>query len=296
MARINRAIELLARGEVLYYTSPGELTYENGRAQAATWADFLLVDFEHYAFDVVGLTAFMRGLVDGGPLPDGFRTPTVIATLPANCRTRAEVEANAWQIRQVLSAGVHGVLHTHAHSPEAVRAFVEHCRYPFQTTGVGEGLERGERGSGGQARPAEIWGVEVHGYLRIADPWPLNPEGELLLGLKMEDRQAVANARAIASVPGIAFAEWGPGDMGMAYGYLDAHDPPYPPELDAARRTIKAACDAAGLAFLCSWNDPNRTTEENIRTLLADGVRIISGAGEEAARIGRAITGREMRA
>jgi 4-hydroxy-2-oxoheptanedioate aldolase len=290
MARVNRAIELLARDEVLYYTSPGELSYENGRAQASTWADFLMVDFEHHAFDPVGLTAFMRGLVDGGPLPDGFRTPTVIATLPSNCRSAEEVRANAWQIRQVLSAGVHGILHTHARSADAVRAFVEHCRYPFQTCGVGEGLGRGERGSGGQQRPAEIWGVDVHDYLQIADPWPLNPEGELLLGLKMEDRQAVANAREIASVPGIAFAEWGPGDMGMAYGYLDAHDPPYPPEMDAARRTIKAACDAAGLAFLCSWNDPNRTTEENIRHLLADGVRIISGAGEEAARIGRAIS------
>jgi 4-hydroxy-2-oxoheptanedioate aldolase len=290
MARINRAIDLLARGEALYYTSPGELSYENGQAQAATWADFLLVDFEHHAFDVVGLTAFMRGLAAGGPLPDGFRTPTVIATLPSNCRTVAEVEANAWQIRQVLSAGVHGVLHTHARSASAVRAFVEHCRYPFQTLGVGEGLGRGERGSGGQQRPAEIWGVDVHEYLRIADPWPLNPEGELLLGLKMEDRQAVEHADEIASVPGIAFAEWGPGDMGMAYGYSDAHDPPYPPDMDEARRTIKAACDANGLAFLCSWNDPSQMTAENVRHLLDDGVRIISGAGEEAAQVGRAMT------
>jgi 4-hydroxy-2-oxoheptanedioate aldolase len=289
MARINRAIELLERGEVLYYTGAGELSYENGRAQAATWADFLLVDFEHHAFDPLGLTAFMRGLVDGGPLPSGHRAPTVIATLPSNCRTVAEVEANAWQIRQVLTAGVHGVLHTHARRADAVRAFVEHCRYPFRTGD--DGLGEGQRGSGGQQRPAGIWGVSVEEYLQLADPWPLNPEGELLLGLKMEDRQAVANARAIAAVPGIAFAEWGPGDMGMAYGYSDAHDPPYPPEMEAARRTIKAACDASGLAFLCSWNDPNQTTEQNVRKLLDDGVRIISGAGEEAARIGRAITG-----
>jgi 4-hydroxy-2-oxoheptanedioate aldolase len=287
MARVNRAIELLVRGEVIYYTGAGELSYENGLAQAATWADFLMVDFEHHAFDPVGLTAFMRGLVDGGPLPGGHCTPAVIATLPSNCRTVAEVEANAWQIRQVLTAGVHGVLHTHARRADAVRAFVEHCRYPFRS---GDGLGEGQRGSGGQQRSAEIWGVSVEEYLQLADPWPLNPEGELLLGLKMEDRQAVANAREIAAVPGIAFAEWGPGDMGMAYGYADAHDPPYPPEMDAARRTIKAACDAFGLAFLCSWNDPNQTVEQNVRTLLADGVRIISGGGEETARIGRSIT------
>ena len=51
-------------------------------------------------------------------------------------------------------------------------------------------------------------------------------------------------------MPGIAFAEWGPGDMGMAFGHKDAHDPPYPPEMLAARARVKAACDAAGVAFL----------------------------------------------
>ena len=38
-----------------------------------------------------------------------------------------------------------------------------------------------------------------------------------------------------------------PGDMGISFGYPDAHDPPYPPELEAARQTIKEACDAAGI-------------------------------------------------
>lgn len=290
MPRLNRAIDLLERGEVLYYTAPGPLTYENGRDQATTWADILLVDFEHLAFDVVGLTAFMHGLVDGGPTPDGYRTPTVITTLPSNCRTVEEVQANAWQIRQVLTAGVHGVLHTHARRADAVRAFVEHCRYPFAAHG-GNGLSEGQRGAGGQQFAAELWGVPVWEYLRMADPWPLSPAGELLLGLKLEDRECVANVDEIAAVPGIAFAEWGPGDMGMSFGLPDAHDPPYPPEMLAAAEAVKAACDANGLAFLSSWNDPNQTIEENLRHLFEWGVRIISPGpqGEEWARIGRGL-------
>ena len=76
-----------------------------------------------------------------------------------------------------------------------------------------------------------------------------------MLGLKLEDRACIDTAHASASVPGIAFAEWGPGDMGMSFGYPDAHDPPYPPEIEQARHAVKAACDAAGLHFLSAWNE-----------------------------------------
>jgi 4-hydroxy-2-oxoheptanedioate aldolase len=316
MPRINRAIDRLVEGAVLFYTDPGDLTYENGRRQAETWADFLLVDFEHAPFDVVGLTAFMRGLVDGGPTPDDYRTPPVITTLPSNCRTVAEVRANAWQVRQVLTAGVHGILHTHARRADAVAAFVEECRYPTQGLRTRDGrpgarhevssdqspvpdlqsLGPGQRGAGGQQRAAAIWGVPAAEYVRLADPWPLNVDGALLLGVKIEDRECLAHAREVAAVPGLAFAEWGPGDMGISFGYADAHDPPYPPELEAARLAIKAACDEHGLMFLSSWNDRRRTIEENVRFLLDWGVRIISPgaagpAGEEWARAGRRIAG-----
>jgi 4-hydroxy-2-oxoheptanedioate aldolase len=290
---INRVIDLFEAGEPAYYTGTGELTYENGIKQASTWADFMITDFEHHAFDILGLTAFMKGLVDGGPTKSGHRTPTVISTLPSNCRTVAEMRANAWQVRQVLSAGVHGILHTHARQADAVRAFIEECRYPFHKNGR-EGLGEGQRGAGGQGRPAEIWGISPQCYTEIADPWPLNPEGELLLGLKLENQESMVNADAICRVPGLGFAEWGPGDMGMSFGNPDAHDPPYPEDMDRARLMIKDACDANGVKFLSSWNDPNKSHEENIQTLLDWGVAIISGGGEEKAQAGRKMTNRQM--
>ena len=292
--RINRCIELLEQGQPLYYTATGPLTYENGKEQAKTWADFLITDFEHYPFDVLGLREFMRGLVDGGPTNSGHRTPTVISSLPSNARTVDEVRTNAWQVRQVLSTGVHGILHTHARQADAVKAFIEECRYPFQTAGLDRGLMQGQRGAGGQGYPAEIWGITGQEYVKIADPWPLNPDGELLLGLKIEDRECVANAEYICKVPGLAFAEWGPGDMGMSYGYADAHDPPYPQELELARNTIKKAVDDNGMAWLSSWNDPDKDDEGNVRFLLDWGTKILSGAGEKRAAIGRKITGRTM--
>jgi hypothetical protein len=59
--------------------------------------------------------------------------------------------------------------------------------------------------------------------------------------------------------------------------------------MEDARQRVKAACDAAGIAFLSSWNDPNQTIEQNVRFLLDWGVRIISPGpdGAEWARVGR---------
>ncbi|HXB74425.1 MAG TPA: hypothetical protein VNY05_39685 [Candidatus Acidoferrales bacterium] len=51
-----------------------------------------------------------------------------------------------------------------------------------------------------------------------ADAWPLNPNGELLLGLQLEDKYALTNAEQNAKIPGIAFADWGPGDMALSLG------------------------------------------------------------------------------
>jgi 4-hydroxy-2-oxoheptanedioate aldolase len=289
LQRVNKTVQLLAQGQPIYYTSVEDRSYEGGRAAARTWADYINVDLEHHAFDLTRLHDFMRGLVDGGPTPSGHRTPAVIVTLPTNGADEQAFRANEWMVRQVLAVGVHGILLCHAESPAAVKAFVESTRYPFQKIGRDgpAGLAEGRRGSGGQAQAAQIWGLSVQEYLRVADPWPLNPDGELLLGLKIENLRALANAEAVAAVPGISFAEWGPGDMGMSLGLADAHDPPYPPEMLAARDRVLAACKANKLAFL------EQVTPENVAAQIDAGVMV--GAGKQAqaaAEIGRAHTNR----
>ena len=125
------------------------------------------------------------------------------------------------------------------------------------------------------------------------NPWPLNPEGELILSLKLEDRECVANCEEIAAVPGIAFGEWGPGDMGMSYGYPYAHDPPYPPGMVDARTRIKAAYKKYGVRFRSGWRDPEMTVEERTKHLIDEGVMDV-GVDEEGARYGRQLTNRQM--
>jgi 4-hydroxy-2-oxoheptanedioate aldolase len=285
--RVNKAIELLEAGQPVYYVG-GHGGYEEGKRMARTWADYINYEMEHGPFDVQQLRDFMQGLVDGGPTRSGHRTPAVIVTLPVLGYSEAHMRANYWVAQQVLAAGVHGILLCHARDPEAVRVFVAACRYPFHKQAVGNGLEEGLRGNGSQGFASRIWGVSPREYLTKADPWPLNPQGELLLGLKIEDRHALQNAEASTKAPGIGFAEWGPGDMGMSFGYLDRHDPPYPKEMVDARSRVLAATKAANIAFLSTIGP------DDYQERIAEGVRIGAGIGEKGADLARRSTKRQM--
>ncbi len=285
--RINKAIELLEQRQPIYYTG-GHGGYQEGVRLAHTWADYINYEMEHGLFDLGQLREFMRGLAAGGPTKSGHRTPAVIVTLPVGGIDEAAIHANYWMIGQVMDAGVHGILLCHARSPEAVRLFVQACRFPHQKLGVKDGgLEEGLRGSGGQGFASQIWGISGSEYLKKADVWPLNPEGEILLGLKVEDKYALANAERVTKVPGIGFAEWGPGDMGMSLGFPENHDPPYPPAMEQARSRVLAACKAAHIAFL------NQVKVDDVESMIREGVMI--GAGNEAAaEKGRRYTKRTM--
>lgn len=289
--RINRAIEALRADRAIYYTGAHTghvLTHAQGVADARTWADYINIGMEHGAFDPAGLAAYMQGLVDGGPTTDGYRTPAVIVEASVTGSDAAAVRANAWQFTQLLARGVHGILLCQAESAEAVRVFVEACRYPHHASVPGLGT--GRRGRGGEPTAAPVWGVSVEAYLRCCAPWPLDPEGELLLGAKIESPAGVAACESILAVPGLGFAELGPGDLGLALGYTSVPRRPYPPEMEVARDRVFAACRAQGLAFL------EHAGPETIAARLDEGVRVISGGQEAVAALGRGHQARRVQA
>jgi len=293
--RINRAIELLEDDQPIYYTglhsfSRDFLTYEQGKKDSAIWADYINIGMEHGPFDMGGLEAYMDGLVDGGPTPSGHVTPTVIVELPVQGESAEIIHYNAWQIRQILARGVHGILLCEATSAEAVAAFVESCRYKRNDIGVGYGLKDGTRGVGSEFKAKQKWGIEDdNDYRAKADPWPLNSEGELLLGLKIETLAGLNNCEQILSVPGIGFAEMGPGDMSMSMKIKRIPgDPPDQRIKDASLR-VKKACDKNGVKFL------ETGTPENIIEVIESGARVIAGQSQEAAVVGRKYTNRKMK-
>jgi 4-hydroxy-2-oxoheptanedioate aldolase len=309
--RINRAIELLEQDQAIYYDGPHSghvLTYEQGRIDAGTWADYMNVGMEHGAFDMTGLADYLRGLAEGGPTRSGHRTPAVIVEAPVNGTDEANVRFNAWQFRQILGRGVHGILLCQAETADATRAFVEACRYPHHPAGVDPALPSpaarlagavrpaaadgrlgiGTRGRGSESTAAPVWGVTSDEYMERCDPWPLNPRGELLLGVKLESPEGIANADAICAVPGLGFAEMGPGDLSLSLGSVKMLRDPYPPLMQAARDRVFAACRRNGIAFLEGCGPAN------IVARLSEGVRVIAGHNPETARIGRAHQRRRM--
>ena len=293
--RINRAIELLDDDQPIYYTglhsfSRDFLSYEQGKKDSKIWADYINIGMEHGAFDMGGLEAYMDGLVDGGPTPSGHVTPTVIVELPVQGENAEVIRYNAWQIRQILARGVHGILLCEATTAEAVAAFVESCRYKLNEIGVGYGLQDGTRGVGSEFKAKLKWGLEDDNEYRAkADPWPLNPEGELLLGLKIETLGGLNNCEQILSVPGIGFAEMGPGDMSMSMKIKRVPGTEPDQRIKDASLRVKKACERNGVRFL------ETGTPDSIKSVIDSGARVIAGQSEEAASIGRKYTNRKMK-
>jgi 4-hydroxy-2-oxoheptanedioate aldolase len=252
----------------------------------------------------------MQGLVDGGPTKSGHRTPTVIVTLPVLGLDAVTVKNNHWVIEQILSAGVHGLMLCHARNAEAVRTFVSTARYQFERPdlkGADKGIPEGLRGSGSQGYASRIWGLTGTQYVEKADPWPMNPNGEMILSLKMEDKYSLANIDEITKVPGIAWGEWGPGDqvmslMGLEYMKRGGSQgrsvagtqatgglPPIgEPKLDAARARIMSAMISNKWAPLHSAN------EANLIDILKAGVMVTHGTSLALTNKGRAYTKRQM--
>ncbi len=290
--RVNKAIELLAAGQPVYYDY-GRGGAEEGKEAAKTWADVLMYDMEGAALDFTKLRAFMKGLADAGPTASGHRTPAVFVTLPLYGLDAATVQANHWMIQQALAAGVHGLHICHARNPEAVAMFIRAARYEIHRQAVGAGLEEGLRMFGAHEFASGIWGVSAKDYYSLADVWPLNPRGELMIGVKIEDKVGLTNTAAIVRVPGVIFAEWGPRDTSYANGFLDVafdygRKPGVvePPPLKAAADRVIAASKAAKVFVL------DNARAETVVPQIDAGMMIIAGGLKEVAEIGRKHTKR----
>jgi len=308
--RLNKMIELLEAGQPVYDVSVEGVGYDEGKKLAQSHIDLIQYQMEHGPFDPHMLRQFMQGLVDGGPTKSGHRTPTVIVTLPVLGLDEMTVKNNHWVIEQILSAGVHGLMLCHARTPEAVRMFVATARYQFERAelnGADKGIPEGLRGSGSQAYASRIWGITGNEYIERADPWPMNPKGEMILSLKMEDKYSLANIDQITKVPGVAWGEWGPGDQVMSLMGLDyirrggsqgrslpgtaatgGLPPIGEPKLDAARTRIMNAMK------LNKWAPLHSSNVDNVIDLIKAGVMVHHGTSVELTNKGRAFTKRQM--
>jgi 4-hydroxy-2-oxoheptanedioate aldolase len=303
--RINKCIELFEDGQPMYYTGAGMDAgvdpYGQGVRMSQTYADGIFVEMEHGALDFMQMREFMRGLVDGGPTRSGHRTPTVVVTRPIIGLNPTYMEGNTWVIEQLLDCGIHGIHICHARSADAIKVAAQMAmRYPFPRPEVPKLDLRGLRGNS-PSYAAQVWGVPVNRYAHLADLWPLNPKGEIMFGVKIEDTFADQEVDKTIAEPGVAFAEWGPGDHSFWLYGLDAlpenesafeEDLVTRPEMAKVRQATLDACKKNKVQFLNAVNtDPKSLTY--VVTQIQQGCMVCAG-GEAASIIGREYSKRKM--
>src|SRR5215471_4989266 len=303
--RLNKVIELWEDGQPMYYADsglgPGVDPYAQGVKMARTYMDAINVEYEHGALDFVQLREFMRGLVDGGPTASGHRTPAVFVETCIIGLDEAYARANSWVIQQLLDCGIHGIHMCHARDTKAIQVATQMaCRYPFDRPGIPKLPMRGLRGSAA-GYAAECWGVPLYQYNHLADLWPLNPKGELIFGVKIEDTYADQQVEGTLALPGLSMAEWGPGDHSYWLYGLDVMPEDASqrapniidmPEMVKVRQKVLDLCKKNKVRFLNAANTDKNSSDYIIKQL-QDGAMVLE-CGEDAAIMGREFTKRKM--
>jgi 4-hydroxy-2-oxoheptanedioate aldolase len=237
---LNPVIEKLAAGKPFFGVQTGDLSLENGRALARADIDYVYLEMEHGPMDFEGLHRFTIGMIDKATiLKKGNAQPNVavFARFAPYGREQAQ-----WFVKQALDIGLMGVIFNGIDNQEQALLAVRNMRYPQQRTSK----YPNPPGLRGYAPGGAIWwwGIPEAEYVRRADLWPLNPDGDLLAILMIETAEGLKNADAIASVPGVGAIFVGAGaDLSQYLGV--GRDSP---ELEQGFQTILRACSAHNVA------------------------------------------------
>ncbi len=126
----------------------------------------------------------------------------------------------------------------------------------------------GERPEEGFERAAAYWGMSPDEYLRRADVWPLNPDGELLLTVIVESRDGAANALEIAGHPAVSVVIVGAGTLGGVFSSVNEEGERVRDQegFDAAVAQILQACKEFDKS--CGYPANNAT---DVEELMAEG-------------------------
>jgi 4-hydroxy-2-oxoheptanedioate aldolase len=264
--RLNAVIGAFEQGQPAFAMFSGLSTDEAIAVSAAPY-DGVVIEMEHGLTDFRAMRDYMqyllsrRQIVDGGTLSPAV---TPIVRIPPNGG-----EMNQWCAKQALDGGAYGVVWPHISTVEEARNAVQACRYPRL-----ESAERynppGLRGDG-PTFAARYWGLTQQEYYSRADVWPLDPKGELLVILMIEDTKAIQNLpRMLKEVPGIGAILIGEGDLSQELGFPRQYE--HPLVLEHLARVV-ATCKEHGVAV----GHPH-VTAQNAERVLNEGFTLLMPA------------------
>ena len=247
---LNTAKQKMLSGRPAFGFALGMGSPLNAELLSRSGIDFVMVDRQHGSWGEDSAIAALVAITGGSAIP------------------MARVARNDYTfIGRLLDEGVMGMVVPMVDTPDQARAAADACRLPPQ----------GSR-SWGWGR-AKLYGADYAD--RINE--------ELFVAVQLESVEAVENAEAILSTPGIDGCWTGPSDLSLSLGF-------HPSEMDdreehaRALETILEACKNAGkipgIAGL-GVDDALKKASQGFRfiTATSDGGLLGSGAATAVARL-----------
>jgi 4-hydroxy-2-oxoheptanedioate aldolase len=286
--RLNRSVELLEAGEVVFGIINSNQSLANARALARSGLDFIFIDMEHGTWNPDELFAFLLGMTDKSALLEKGHLQmgvTPIVRIPPNGG-----EMIQFFTKQALDLGVFGVMFPFVSNREETLNAIASMRYPRpQNSPIRD--PHGLRGRGGGPH-SWYWGIGGGEYYAKADVWPLNPEGELLAVIQIETREGVEKIEEIVTTAGVGAIFIGPLDLATQMGYGDN---PGAPEVQQAIATILQSCLRHNVpcGLTTGAGDVQARIQEGFRIVTVGGDGGLPGGTERALQIGRETAGRQ---
>ncbi len=266
LPRLNGVIRALEQGQtaIAAFTTA---EIDAALAFSSSSYDAIVFEMEHNPWDARMLRDCFQYMLNRRQIADSHSVApavTPLVRIPPNGN-----EKNQWLAKQALDLGAYGIVWPHISTVEQAYNAVAACRYPrLKTAKLSE--PAGIRGDAPVAA-ARYWGLTQQEYYRKADVWPLNPQGEILVVLMIEDTQGIANLRDILkNVPGIGLILIGEGDLSQELGFPRQYD--HPSVVEAMARIV-VTCKECGVPVGHPHVDSN-----NVERILKEGYRFLMAA------------------
>ncbi len=283
LPRLNGVIRALEAGGTAFMAF-SQTDPESAIAMSTAKYDGIVFELEHNPWDIRGLREGLQYLLNRGQIARaGSVAPAVtpIVRIPPNGAEKAQFQA-----KQALDLGAYGIVWPHISTVDEAYNAVAACRFPrlpdkpiYEPAGI-----RGD----GPTHAIRYWGISQPDYYQRADVWPLDPAGEILVILMIEDTRGIENLDAIlTTVPGIGAILIGEGDLSQELGFPRQYE--HPLVLEWMARVV-ATCKRHGVPV----GHPHVDTK-NVDRVIAEGYRILMPAPVrtyEALERGRTLAGR----
>ena len=218
--RINRAIESLAQGRPIFGLSISNRSVDTGKMLRSSGLDFFVIDMEHEVYDFPAVQDLLLGLREQ-PFSQAFieaakaAFPDVAVPPPTPMVKigRLGREQIEFDVRHALKLGALGVFIPYTESKEEIALAVRAATKP---------------------ESQYVPGLSDQDWEQRNGPWPLNPQGEFLIGAMIESTKGEEHIEEILNTPGLG-AVW------------IAH-----PSSEAVGRKILQMCKDRGIVAACS--------------------------------------------